>query len=242
MTFLRRLISIVLPLTIFVSAFCALIYFAVFSRAYLMNRYNAYGTAEELSMTEEDLGAVTGRLVDYVKGREDSIEIQVSVRGAYLDFFNKKDVSHMKDVAGIIAHIRSIMIVCAVLAAASLLFFILLIRKNKGEEEAVKRIKKEIATGIIISDAIIVFLCVLVVLFANIDLNALVVFCHKVIFDNSDWLLNPLYDNLIFLCPEELFIDAGKLCGAVFGALLISSVVVSIILFPRQSRPRKSRR
>lgn len=206
-----------------------------------MNRYSAYGTASELSMTDEDLSAVTGRLVDYVKGREDSIEIQVSVRGTISDFFNIKDVSHMKDVAGIIMHIRSIMIICAVLAAASLFFFIILLRKNKAEEESAI-IKKVIATGIIISDAIIIFLCILVVLFANVDLNALVIFCHRVIFDNSDWLLDPRYDNLIFLCPEELFIDAGKLCGAVFASLLVLSVAVSIILFPRQSRLRKSRR
>ncbi len=241
MTFIKRLISIVLPLAMFVSAFCALIYFVVFSSGYLMNRYDAYGTASQLSMKGSDLEVVTDRLVGFVKGREESIEIKTNVRGEYSDFFNKKDVSHMNDVAGIIASIRSVMIVSAVLAAASLCFFILAARKNKGSEEK-EKIKKVIATGIIISDAIIVFVCIVVVLFATIDLNALVVFCHKLIFDNSDWLLDPRYDNLIFLCPEELFVDAGKLCGAVFAGMMAVSVVVSVILFPRSSRPRKSHR
>ena len=226
----------------FVSAFCALIYFVVFSSGYLMNRYDAYGTASELSMTESDLEAVTDRLVDFVKGREESIEIKTNVRGDYSDFFNKKDVSHMNDVARIIASIRSVMIVSAVLAAASLCFFILIAYRNKNDNEAKKKINKMIATGIIISDAIIVFVCIVVVLFATIDLNTLVVFCHKLIFDNSDWLLDPRYDNLIFLCPEQLFVDAGKLCGAVFAGMMAVSVIVSVILFPRSARPRKSHR
>ena len=241
MTFLKRLISIVLPLAIFVSTFCALIYFVVFSKGYLMNRYSAYGTASMLSMTESDLEAVTDRLVNFVKGREGSIEIKTNVRGDYSDFFNKKDVSHMNDVAGIIASIRSIMIVSAVLATASLCFFILKAGRKSGSEEK-EKIKKVIATGIIVSDAIIIFVCIVVVLFATIDLNALVVFCHKIIFDNSDWLLDPRYDNLIFLCPEQLFVDAGKLCGAVFAGLMAVSAVLSVILFPRQSHPRKIHR
>ena len=241
MTFLKRLISIVLPLAIFVSTFCALIYFVVFSKGYLMNRYSAYGTASMLSMTESDLEAVTDRLVNFVKGREGSIEIKTNVRGDYSDFFNKKDVSHMNDVAGIIASIRSIMIVSAVLATASLCFFILKAGRKSGSEKK-EKIKKVIATGIIISDAIIIFVCIVVVLFATIDLNALVVFCHKIIFDNSDWLLDPRYDNLIFLCPEQLFVDAGKLCGAVFAGLMAVSAVLSVILFPRQSHPRKIHR
>ena len=124
----KTLISILFSLLVFFILFYFRIYAVIFSKSYLNRKYKEYDVAADLSMTEEDLEAVTGKLVDYVKGREDSIEIEVSVRGEISPFYNDTDISHMKDVRGIIIRLRDFL----VLSSFAKLFTVTYINQNSA--------------------------------------------------------------------------------------------------------------
>lgn len=206
----KTIISSLFVILVLFILFDACIYFVIFSPSYLMNRYGTYDTADQLSMSDADLKAVTNKLTDYVRGKDESIEITVSVRGETAEFFNEKDLSHMRDVRQIIITIRDLMILA--FFAAFLCIYYLVSNKDL----------KCFRNGFFISLGFISALMIAVVVAANTGLDWLIVFCHNIFFNNSDWLLDPRYDNLIFLCPEELFIDAGIFVGIV----LISFVII----------------
>lgn len=225
----KTLISIILILLGFFILFDFCVYAVIFSKSYLNKKYIEYNVAADLSMTDEDLEAVTAKLVNYVKGREDSIDIEVSVRGETCEFYNDTDISHMKDVRGIIIRLRDFLVLSSF---AALLSAVLLI---------IGKAKEEFRNGVLIADALIVFFAGAVVIAANTNLDWLIVFAHGIFFNNSDWLLDPAYDNLIFLCPEQLFIDAGKVCGVFWISYLVLITAFSVIQ-KRLWRPRSSRR
>ncbi|MBR1650925.1 MAG: TIGR01906 family membrane protein [Lachnospiraceae bacterium] len=225
----KTLISIILTLLGFFILFDFCVYAVIFSKSYLNKKYREYNVAADLSMTDEDLEAVTEKLVNYVKGREESIAIEVSVRGKVSEFYNETDISHMKDVRGIIIRLRDFLVLSSF---AALLSAVLLI---------IWKAKEEFRNGVLIADALIVLLAGAVVIAANTNLDWLIVFAHGIFFNNSDWLLDPAYDNLIFLCPEQLFIDAGKVCGVFWISYLVLITALSVIQ-KRLWRPRSSRR
>ncbi len=204
-TFLSTLLTLILFFILFDFCIC----FVVFTPGYLMDRYGKYDVAGQLYMTEADLGRVTTGLTDYVSGKSENLNTEVSVRGEVSLFFNDKDCSHMKDVRQIILRLRDLFII-SVFAAILLTIFLVI---NRSEYEFRK--------GVLIADGIVVVISAAVVVAANTNLDWLIVFCHNIIFDNTDWLLDPAVDNLIFLCPEQLFIDAGKTCGIIWGAFII---------------------
>ncbi|MBQ3898939.1 MAG: DUF1461 domain-containing protein, partial [Lachnospiraceae bacterium] len=130
---------------------------------------------------------------------------------------------------GIIIRLRDFLVLSSF---AALLSAVLLI---------IGKAKEEFRNGVLIADAIIIILAGAVVIAANTNLNWLIVFAHGIFFNNSDWLLDPAYDNLIFLCPEKLFIDAGKVCGVFWISYLVLITAFSFIQ-KRLLRPRSSRR
>ena len=214
----KTIVSTLLTLLLFFILFDFCICFVVFNPGYLMNKYRGYDTAGQLSMTEADLAEVTERLTDYVSGKADSLKIEVSVRGEYTYFFNETDYSHMKDVREIIITLRDLFVL-SIFAAILFAFFLIS-----------KRSSAEFRKGVLIADGIVLIVSALVVIVANTNLDWLIVFCHNIIFDNLDWLLDPAVDNLIFLCPEQLFIDAGKTCGLIWGPFILMITVLGIFL------------
>ncbi len=215
---IKTIVSAFFVLALFFVLFDFCIYFIVFSNGYLMHEYDSFATAERLSMTREDLSAVTEKLTGYVKGKEGSLDIVVSVRGSESLFFNEKDLSHMKDVRNILTAIRDLMLLAFFAVLLSGIFLIY------------SRDAKAFRNGVLAADGLLVLLSALIAAGANIDLDWMIVFFHNMFFNNSDWLLDPAVDNLIYLCPEQLFIEAGKLCGIIWIVSMIGITVIALVL------------
>jgi integral membrane protein (TIGR01906 family) len=229
----KTLIATITTLLIFFIIFDGLIVFGVFNTDFLMKKYDKYAVAEQLSMTDDDLYLVTDRLVKYVHGKEESLQIRVSVRGKENDFYDETDISHMVDVRVIITTMRDLF----VLSVFTMFHFMAYLGINKA--------MREFRNGVLIADGLLILFAAAVVIAANVDLDWLIVFCHHIFFNNSNWLLDPAVDNLIFLCPEELFVDSGIFVGAFLIGAIVLITVLSIILtqiLPRKSRPRSFHR
>ena len=60
--------------------------------------YEKYGVLHDLSMEMDDVMDVTEHMMDYLRGREESMQIRTRVDGREQDFFNEQDLFHMAEV------------------------------------------------------------------------------------------------------------------------------------------------
>ena len=60
--------------------------------------FKRLGVAAAMGMSDEDILASMMRLVDYMEGRVDSVEIEVEVFGRRVMMFNERETLHMIDV------------------------------------------------------------------------------------------------------------------------------------------------
>ena len=92
---LSTLASIVLILCILFTA----LQLTINNRTFLEYEYGRLSLAREMGMSNNDLIASCQRLIDYMEGRVDSIDITVTVDGEQtLMFDQQQEVSHMRDV------------------------------------------------------------------------------------------------------------------------------------------------
>ena len=83
---------------IFVIMFTAL-EFAMNDTAFINNEYTRLGMAKKMGMSQADLVNSCKQLVDYMQGKADSIDIEVTIDGEKtLMFDQEQEAVHMKDV------------------------------------------------------------------------------------------------------------------------------------------------
>ncbi len=184
----------------FVSLIIALILSAIqflsFRPSYYKETYYRLQTAETIGISVEDLNAATTQLLDYIRGKEDSLDILVKVDGTMEPMFNQREIDHMVDVKNlfqIVFLVRDVLFVGFVLA---LLFFVY--KKDYRDLYLIKDIMLYGMLGIF-------FVMSFIGLYAIIDFNSFWIQFHELIFTNDLWLLDPKTDRLIMMVPEEFF-------------------------------------
>lgn len=149
--------------------------------------------------------------------------IQGDVKNLDAQFFNQKEISHMRDVKNIFFKLKLISI-----AAIFLLVIILgeMAWKKKINKNKLFKILVAILSGEVLIGAILA-----AIIFLNFE-KSFVVF-HQILFSNNNWLLNPATDNLIRMYPQDFFVDITceimVKIGFITGILLIVAILSEII-------------
>lgn len=60
--------------------------------------YVKYNTDKQTMMSNEDMTAAIFRLVDYMEGRVDNIQLSVTEAGRVVEMYNRQEIDHMVDV------------------------------------------------------------------------------------------------------------------------------------------------
>src|SRR5690554_1202408 len=147
-------------------------------------------------MSKSDLMMATDRLLDYIVGKEESLEFDVVVANQQTQMFNEKEIEHMIDVKTL----YNAMVVVQYVGYGMFLLSIIIglaIYKKKLFPILLEASKKAL-----------VFLLVIIVgigLMAIIDFNSFWNAFHKVLFTNDLWLLNPATDRMIVMVPLHFF-------------------------------------
>lgn len=134
---------------------------------------------------------------EFLMGKRDNLEIP-----GFKDFFNEKEILHMKDVKNIFKYVTF-------LSITFLILIIFLIRRRD-------------LPYIFLYSLIPIFVLILIVTIFSFD-KSFTIF-HEIFFKNDLWLLDPTKDRLIVLLPIEFFIRA-------FTRILYLSIFSLIILF-----------
>lgn len=85
--------------------------FCMNQRDWYYKTYVKYNTDKHTMMSKEDMTEAIFRLVDYMEGRVDSIQLSVTEAGRVVEMYNRQEIDHMVDVRAVSgmarrAHIR----------------------------------------------------------------------------------------------------------------------------------------
>jgi integral membrane protein (TIGR01906 family) len=202
----------------YISIFIAIIITSVDVMSFDLNFFRDFyfenDSAEEIGVSFDDLMISTEVLLDYTRGKNDSLDVMVTVDGNREMMYNKREVDHMVDVRDL--YLNAIFI-RNVLAGFFLIVMLSdVLRKKFIFEQHWQAVKN---AGIVMF-AVIGF----IVLAAVIDFNTFWTNFHLIFFRNDLWLLNPNTDRLIMMVPLNFFI------ALVFRIIIASVSGLSLVI------------
>ena len=209
-----------------ISAILLSLYIAVHIPSFSLNTYkNHYArenTAALIGISDEELIAVTQRLLGYMSGTYNDLEIEATVRGETRLFFTQREVDHMADVVILFRGGEIIRNISIALLLISLYF-------------AYK--KKEVYTfskiTLIIIAIVIAIILWLVYVFSTDFVGSWWRF-HDIFFFNDDqqlWILDPAVDNLVNMVPYSFFSRLAIWVGGIFSGLILAILTLCTGIF-----------
>jgi len=192
-----------------------LLYFAVqlptFSLWFYEHEYEKNSTYEQVSMKKEDLHAVTKHMIDYMRGKEEMLNIETTVAGAPRLFFSDEEIIHMEDVlllfdAGRL--LRNIGAACFLLTAV----FLSLCGKD-GLSSGMKAWRGA-AFGVLGGAALLGALI-------GIGFDKAFTIFHEIFFAGKVWQFDARTNLLVNIVPTPFFIDIAICIGVVFALSLV---------------------
>lgn len=186
---------------------------------YFQKEYRKYDVIKNVNMEEKELLFVTEEMMSYLKGKRDNLNIEAVIDGEQQEFFNEKEIAHMKDVRVLFwggQWLRRIGVIICVITVIFLLF-----------QSKIEFLLKCLRNGLI---SFIVFMAILVGIITTNFTKYFVIF-HKIFFSNNLWILNPETDRLINIVPEPFFIDTSiRIVVIFFSIILFVCIGCSVLL------------
>ena len=140
-------------------------------------------------------------ITDYLKDKRDDLNVTAG-DGSPREQFSEKELTHMRDVRGIVRGLGAFRFISGGLALALVGLYWAQARKKESREQMARAILSGMASGAYILLGVVLALA----LWGVFNFTGLFITFHKVFFRNDLWLLNPNRDLLIMLMPTRFFI------------------------------------
>lgn len=204
----RVIIAIFLPLVLLMT----ILQIYTFNLDFYLNTYEKNNVYATTGMNRNDLERATLKLMNYLKDKEDNLDIEAVIHGEKREVFGEREKLHMVDVKHLFLTGNSLKNTGIVFVVVSLIV-ILKYAKNPGREFC----RSIVGAGVLP----IVFAFVLLILM-QIDFNKYFTHFHEIFFDNDLWQLDPNKEVLIQMVPLEFFIEIStKIFSWFFGVHLL---------------------
>ena len=220
-----KIIGYTAAVSLLILILCQSIIIPSFFMPFFHREYQRLNIAEAIQIEYDELIEVTRGLLDYMRGRRDTIEdITATVAGEYRIFFSEIEVRHMIDVRflyDLLFYVRNISLVLFVAACIAL----------KCLKERVLLIIARTSRQVFIGFLAAVILLALIIL---IDFDRAFIRFHLIFFNNDYWLLDPRVDLLINMVPIYFFINISIFIGAIMAGVPILLIGASTIYLHKQ--------
>ena len=206
---------------------------------WLKKEYGKLNISGYTGMDTETMTAAFSRLVNFMKGETDSLDMTVRVNGVEREMFGEREKAHMKDVRRLYSGVMTagiIFLVFAVLAAA--LFLILF---GSG---GIRMIAKSFLYAL----GGVLLLILIIALFAAVDFYGFWKLFHIIFLDFESSVFDPAVSLMIRICPLELFRDLALrivLTGFGINGIFAAASAIYLVILKKQERtlnPRKIKR
>jgi len=225
MSVLRKMAGVVNALSLVLLALWFSVQLPTFATWFYAHEYEKNGTYAVVQMETDDLMAVTAHMIDYMRGKEDTLQVDTRVNGEVRPFFSEREILHMEDVRGLFDAGRVIQNVSAALFLVTAAF---LIWSRKAGVSAMMKGWRAAALA-----TLGVGVLTAVAMVADFD-RAFTAF-HEIFFNNELWLLDANVDLLVNIVPTPFFMDIAIVIGATF-VLVLAVMETSAAVFLRGLR------
>lgn len=215
------LCSFALMITLLITSVEAVVYW---TPGFFEKEYTKYRVADSIDMELDDLLAVTGEMMDYLRGDRQDLHVDTVVAGEAREFFNDREIAHMEDVRDLFLAAILIRRVCIGIMAAGVILLVL------TKADIRRKLPRQICIGTV---AFFGVLAVLAGIIAT-DFSKYFVIFHEIFFSNDLWILDPRTDLLINIVPEPFFVDTAARIGLTYGISVVAVFIICICLLRRK--------
>lgn len=177
-------------------------------RDWYYEKYQAYGLSQSIGISEEEITASLWRLIDYMEGRVDSIQLTVTEYGKTVEMYNQQEIDHMVDVRALYQAWRGVRDFG--LPGAAVLLLAALSLTPKGKRLGL------VSRGFLAASAAFGAVLLGLGIWVAVDFNGFWVAFHHLFFTNDLWLMDYATCRMIRICPEQLFNDIVVRFGLLF--------------------------
>ncbi len=205
--------------------FISVIDYCSFNMNFYKKEYAKLEVHKTIGISEVELTKVTNVLLDYIKDKNDSLDVEASISGVNRKVFNEKEILHMVDVKNLYKGIIDTRLVLIGLTFISLLIYKVI--NKKINFESIYNIFKNTFISIIL------FIGSLGI-YAYTSFDEFWLNFHYLFFTNDLFLLDPSKDILIQMVPSEFFMSL------VFNIIIyfIVSITICFIILKRLGKIR----
>ncbi|NLI53212.1 MAG: DUF1461 domain-containing protein [Clostridiales bacterium] len=201
---------------------------------FINNEFTKLAISAKMGVSNADLVKSFGRLVDYMEGDADDINVEVTVNGETSQMFDyPQEAEHMADVRQIYMTIASYRDV-GVLVMLILFLFAAVVHFRKAPQY--------LAQGYLSGSFVFLLVFGFLGTWAALDFSNFWTFFHEMLFWNDLWLFDSTQSNMINMLPEQVFQDIIARVGLYAGAVILVLIVLSIIAMVLSSDGYKRRR
>lgn len=168
-------------------------------RSWYYESYVKYGTAKETLISDEEMMEAIFRLIDYMEGRADSIQLSVTEAGQTVEMYNRQEIDHMVDVRALYQAWRAVRTYGGILAA--MIIAVCMATLPKGERMGM------LCRGFLIAAAVFGAVLIALGIWVAVDFNSFWTEFHHLFFTNDLWLMDYRTCRMIRICPLQLFND-----------------------------------
>jgi len=183
----------------------------VYNMNYFESNYEKRDIMSDTDMSLDDLMRVTVKMMDYLKDKEDNLDMQAMIDGQIEEVFGEREKLHMEDVKGLFMKAIWIRNISVVYILAIVIFGAF---KNKKMLATILGTVKFVFIGMLALAGGVGYLF-------YTDFDKYFIIFHEIFFDNDLWQLNPRTDILINMVPIEFFFETAMYSLIIFFTGLI---------------------
>lgn len=211
MTLINKIFKYIVSLSLILAIILNVVDICCFDKNFYYKQYEKNNTLELIHSDENNLHKITDNLLDYLKNKNDDINITYLKNNVETNVYQDIELIHMSDVKELYQSVYILKWIVTIIAIIGLIYFIF------------KKIsfKKEFNRSLFL----VIFALVLIGISCLVDFNSFWTSFHKVFFTKNDyWLLDPRTCILVNLFTSEFFFAlCFKIC--------IISIIVILLFF-----------
>lgn len=194
MKLINKIIKYVVSFSIIIGSILCIIDFCCFDNNFYYKEYEKNDTLNLIDTDEENLKIITDNLLDYLKDKNDDINITYLKNGKVTNVYQDIELIHMSDVKELYQTVVLIERLLILISIIGITYFV------------IKKISfsKEFTISLILC----LFALALIGISCLVDFNSFWFSFHEVFFTKNDyWLLDPRTCILVNLFTSEFFFD-----------------------------------
>lgn len=215
MTIINKIIKYLTSFSLILSIILIVIDTCCFDKNFYYKQYSKNNTLNLIKTDETNLKYITDNLLDYLKDRNDDLDIKYNKNGIETNVYQDIELIHMKDVKELYRNVILVKNILLIFALIGLMYLFI----NKIS------FKKEFNSVLLL----LIFALALIGIYCLADFDQFWTSFHKIFFTKNDyWLLDPRTCILVNLFTSNFFFDLCiKICIISFIIIFIFFIIIN---------------